>query len=101
MSHFLICVLPWPVFSSLSIRARLIVLNPSSAFILSVIESFAVEAQFLVFVACHLRFNCRTPPFFSKGNVIVACPLKLLFTFDLCAIHGQGAGFLRNRCAPV
>jgi hypothetical protein len=53
MSNFLISLLPWPIFSSLSIHAGLVVLNLGSAFLLSVIESFALEAQFLVFVACH------------------------------------------------
>jgi hypothetical protein len=38
----------------------LFVLNPGPAFILPVIESFAVEAQFLVTVVRHFRFSLFT-----------------------------------------
>ncbi len=69
MSHFLISVLPWPIFSASGIRTGLVVLNPGSAILLLVVEGLTVEAQVLVPVARHHRFSrlyCRTPPFFQK-----------------------------------
>jgi hypothetical protein len=60
VSRFLISVSFLPVFSALAVRARLVVLNPGSAFILLVIKSFAVEAQFLVSVTRHFSFYVLT-----------------------------------------
>jgi hypothetical protein len=108
LSHFLISVLPWPIFSASGICTGLFVLNPGSAIFLSVVEALTVEAQVRVPVArhcCSSCLYCRTPPFFPKGNVVVACRVLIRETFyslfDLCMIHGHGAGFRRNRCAPV
>jgi hypothetical protein len=68
VSRFLISVLPWPIFSASGIRIGLVVLNPGSAILLSVVEALTVEAQVLVPVARHCHFSscsyCRTPPFF-------------------------------------
>ncbi len=58
------------IFSSSAICAELVVLDPGAAFILSVIESLAVEAQILMLVTPHclcfcvsLHFYYLTPPF--------------------------------------
>jgi hypothetical protein len=53
LSCFLDGISFWPIFSSSANRAGLVVLDPGAAFILSVIELLAVEAQILVFVTRH------------------------------------------------
>jgi hypothetical protein len=66
------------------------VLNPGPAFVLPVIEPFAVEAQILVFVARHFYFrdslfDYHTPPFFSKGKVCSRVSFfitTLVFVYD-------------------
>jgi type IV secretory pathway TrbL component len=106
LSHFLIRVSFWPIFSALAIRARLVVLNPGPAFVLPVIEPFAVEAQIMVFVAHHFvlfhvsLFNYRTPLFFQERRFVVVCPLLFSLLY-LCMIHGVGSGIPKKSCAPV
>jgi len=96
VSRFLISVSFWPIFSALAVLARLVVLNPGSAFILSVIESFTVEAQLLVTVVHHFlsfHFLLSHSSVFSKKNVHSSVSFKIRSFVYLCMIHGQGAGF--------
>ncbi len=75
MSGFLISVSFWPIFSAFVVRAGLVVLNLGPAVVLTVIEPFTVEAQILVFVACHFCLFCVslfqycTPPLFQEGKL--------------------------------
>jgi hypothetical protein len=58
LSCFLDGISFWPIFSSSANHAGLVVLDPGAAFILSVIESLAVEAQILVFATRHCLCFC-------------------------------------------
>jgi hypothetical protein len=100
-SHFLSCFLIgvsfWPVFSSSAIR---VILNPGAAFVLAMVESFAVEAQVLMLVACHCLCFCvslvfTVVPLCLFEKEMVACLLLTIFN-DLCKIHGVGSRIPRK-----
>ncbi len=61
-----------PVFSSSVVRTGLSILDSGSAIFLSVVEALTIKTQILVPVARHSSLYFRTPPFFPKGNVVVA-----------------------------